>query len=136
MRLSKDDILKAADVKTEEVQVPEWGGTVLVRGMTGAERDAYEASVMVQYNGQVQMNTANGRAKLVVKCIVDDDGNRLFTDEDAVEVGAKSGRALDRLFEVAARLSGLREEDAEAAAENFGEAGTNGRRSRSASRTT
>ena len=46
MRLSRDDILKAADNEPEEVDVPEWGGSVLVRGMTGRERDAFEVSLM------------------------------------------------------------------------------------------
>ena len=42
MRLSRDDILKAADNEPEEVDVPEWGGSVLVRGMTGLDRAAAE----------------------------------------------------------------------------------------------
>jgi hypothetical protein len=120
MHLSKDDILKAADTRTEEVEVPEWGGTVLVRGLTGLERDDYEMSLMVERGGRMVMDTANGRAKLAVRCCVDDDGSRIFDDADANTLGRKSGKALDRVFDVAARLSGLREEDAKAAAENFG----------------
>jgi len=131
MRLSKDDILKAADTQTEEVDVPEWGGTVLVRGLTGTERDEYEASLMVRRGDQMVMNTANGRAKLIAKCVVDDDGRRLFTDQDANALGEKSGKALDRLFDVASRLSGLREEDVKEATGNFSTA--DGTRSPSAS---
>ena len=33
MTLSKTDILNALDLPTEEVEVPRWGGTVLVRAM-------------------------------------------------------------------------------------------------------
>ena len=48
--LTRDEILGADDLKTESVKVPEWGGTVLVRELTGAERDEWEASV-VKTNG-------------------------------------------------------------------------------------
>ena len=52
--LSRDTILQREDIKTEDVEVPEWGGTVRVRGMSGVERDAFEASLIEQpaANGQ------------------------------------------------------------------------------------
>ena len=40
--LTQEQIRAASDLKTEEVYVPEWGGSVLMRGMTGTERDAWE----------------------------------------------------------------------------------------------
>ena len=46
--LSRDAILQREDIKTEDVEVPEWGGTVRVRGMTGVQRDAFEASLIQQ----------------------------------------------------------------------------------------
>jgi len=78
VRLSKDDILHAEDLRTEEVDVPEWGGTVLVRGLTGRERDEFEGSVLEQRGQKTVTNTANVRAKLAVKCVVDDTGQRVF----------------------------------------------------------
>ena len=36
--LTRDAILNAADLKTEAVPVPEWGGDVLVRGLTGVSQ--------------------------------------------------------------------------------------------------
>src|SRR5262249_4971199 len=111
MRLTKDAILAAEDLVTEEVQVPEWGGTVLVRGLTGRERDEFEASMMVHRGGQMVADVRNSRAKLVAKCVVGDDGKRLFADEDAAALGEKSGAALARVFDVVARLSGLSEDD-------------------------
>lgn len=122
MRLSKDDILKADDVRTEEVEVPEWGGSVLVRGMTGEERDEFEASMLVRRGDQMIPDTWNTRAKLIARCVIDDDGTPLFTRQDVDALGKKSGAALDRVFDVASRLSGLRPEDAKEAAENFGPA--------------
>jgi hypothetical protein len=106
--LSRDDILKASDNEPEEVDVPEWGGSVLVRGMTGRERDAFEVSLMTPgRGGRRQLDPANVRAKLVARCVVDDDGGRLFTDADVTELGEKSAAAVDRVYAVAARLSGM-----------------------------
>jgi hypothetical protein len=127
MRLSKDDILKAADNVPEEVEVPEWGGTVLVRGMTGTERDAFEVSLMTPgRGGRREVNPVNVRAKLVARCVVDDDGNRLFADADAMELGAKSAAAVDRVYAAAARLSGMGEGDQEEATRDFALAGGTG----------
>ena len=111
MRLSRDDILKAEDITTEEVDVPEWGGTVLVRGMTGQQRDEFEASTAVRRGNQMVQDYANVRAKVVAWCVVNDDGTRMFTASDVHALGEKSGAALDRIFWVASRLSGLSEED-------------------------
>ncbi len=37
--LTGEEILGADDLPTEVVPVPEWDGTVIVRTLTGAERD-------------------------------------------------------------------------------------------------
>ena len=121
MPLSKDDILGRDDRRTEEVAVPEWSGSVLVRGMTGRERDDFESSMLIQAGGQAGRDLRNTRAKLVAKCAVDDDGARLFTDGDVTALGEKSAAALVRVFEVAARLSGLDEEDVAARERDFPE---------------
>ena len=119
MRLSKDDILKAAGPRTEEVEVPEWGGSVLVRGMTGRERDEFEASLMERRGNEMVPAIHNVRARLMVQCCVDDGGTPLFGVTDIELLGEKSGAALNRVYEVAARLSGLSESDVEELAANF-----------------
>jgi len=127
VHLNRDQILKADDNAAEEVAVPEWGGTILVRGMTGKERDEFEVSMMERgHGGRMVPNTVNVRAKVIMRCVVDEDGNRLFTAADLAALGEKSGAAIDRVYAVAARLSGLRDEDDEAAVRDFALAGGNG----------
>jgi hypothetical protein len=58
-------------------------------------------------------------------CLVDENGEQLFQHEDTFPLGAKSAAALDRIFQVAQRLNGLREEDVNELAANF-PAGQNG----------
>ena len=53
------------------------------------------------------------RAKLCSQTICDEDGKKLFTPADVKELSEKSALALQRVFEVAQRLSGLTEEDLE-----------------------
>lgn len=113
--LSKDQIAAADDRKWEDVDVPEWGGTVRLLGMSGTERNAYQASLVVMgTNGQAQrLNMADQLAKLVAKSLVDENFERLFTDREVRELGAKNGAVLERLGTIAQRLSGLRKEDVE-----------------------
>lgn len=119
--LTADQILNAEDLVTEDVEVPEWGGTVRVRMMTGAERDAFEASLAQQKGKSVRTNLANLRARLVAKTAVNAEGKRLFTDEQAGVLGQKSAAALDRVFEAARKLNGMTEKDVEELTEDFPE---------------
>lgn len=123
--LSRDDILKADDITTREVEVPEWGGTVIVRGLSAKERDNWEASLLRQRGNQMVRDSSNIRAKLVVRVLVDDDGKRLFSDGDAAVLGDKCIAAIDRIFETAAELSAITDEDVEELAKNS-EAGQTG----------
>jgi hypothetical protein len=109
--LARDAILAAQDLKNEKVEVPEWGGYVFVRCMTGTERDAFENEAYVVKGKNVEINPENFRARLLVKVLADEQGKRIFTDEDLISLGAKSARILDRLFAVATRINGLSRED-------------------------
>ena len=120
--LSREAILGVADLPTEDVEVPEWGGTVRVKGLTGKDRDAFEASIVgdtAATKGQSRrLNMANMRARFVALSIVDEQGVRLFSDGDVAALGAKSAAALQRVYVVAQRLSGLTDEDVEELAGN------------------
>ncbi len=117
--LSRDAILAVEDLPREYVEVPEWGGGVWVRTMTGSERDRWERQ-FVDEQGKPRKSTEieHLRAALVVHCVVDDNGQKLFDEADIPALGAKSGKALDRLFAVAQRLNGFRKEDIEELAGN------------------
>lgn len=103
MLLSRDHILSAPDLTTEDVEVPEWGGSVRVSAMSGSARDAFGESLVRDANGNI--DPSNYRSKLLSKCLVDADGNLLFTDADIVALGKKNAFAILRLFEVAERLN-------------------------------
>ena len=109
--LDRDAILGADDLVTEVVEVPQWGGSVCIRSMTGTERDEFEQEMLAL--GAGERSVENIRARLLVRVIVDEDGSPLFTPADVSVLGAKSASALDMLFDVAQRLNALRPEDVE-----------------------
>jgi hypothetical protein len=111
--LSKAAILAAQDKKMIDVEVPEWNGSVKIRVMTGTERDRFE-SEFVSGNKSVDMV----RAKLVAKCLCDDEGNRLFSEADIPQLGEKSAAVLDKLFNVCMKHNRFTKDDVEELAGN------------------
>jgi len=115
---SRQQILEMDDRLYEDVNIPEWKTTVRVRGLTGTERDAWEASITRQDGRQMRMDLTDIRAKLLVRAIVNGTGERVFSDRDVGALGNKSAAAISRLFSVAQRLSGLTDEDVEELTKN------------------
>lgn len=108
MILNKDQILEANDLKTETVDVLEWGGSVLVRSLTGTDRDAFEASMItVSPDGTRKPNMNNMRAKLVALTVVDEAGRLVFDVSDVDRLARKSAAALERVFMAAQRINGI-----------------------------
>jgi hypothetical protein len=116
--LSKTAILTANDLQTEDVEVPEWGGAVRVRSFTGRERDAFESSMVRGDGRDRKVDLTNMRARLVGLTVIDETGQRLFTDDEVDLLGAKSGAALDQVFAVAQKLNGLSGADVEELSKN------------------
>lgn len=117
--LSRDAILSSrAKLRTQEVDVPEWGGSVVVREMSGAERDAFEESMVVQRGKSREVNLKNLRARLVAFTVCGEDGKRLFSERDIEELGELSAAALNRVWDVARKLSGMSDDDVEELAGN------------------
>ncbi len=117
--LTREEILAAEDIGRELVAIPEWGGEVWVYGMTAAERDHLERSLVQTKGKEVQTNMENIRAKMAAISIRDEDGKRIFSESDIHELGRKSAAALDRIFDVAQRLSGVSKQDVEELSKNF-----------------
>ena len=116
--LTKQEILAKEDLKTEDVFVPEWDAWVKVRTLNASERDHFEAGTVQRNGKKTTTNLENIRARLCLLCLVDENGERLFQEEDTYPLGGKSAAALDRIFTVAQRLNGLRDEDVEELAGN------------------
>jgi hypothetical protein len=112
--LDRATILAVDDLPRQVVEVPEWGGSVTVRSMTGAERDELEGIMAAQLASLAPGDRLrNFRALTVAFCAVDDNGYRLFTQADVEALGGKNAAALVRVFTVAQALSALNDTDVE-----------------------
>ena len=117
--LSKGEILKQNKLPTEEVAVPEWGGSVMVRGLTARQVDAWRMAFLGDGGKVDPGRMGNMRADLVSRSVVDKDGQLLFGPTDVAALGDLSSSAIDRVFAGAQRLSGISEEEQAAMVENF-----------------
>ena len=114
--LTKEQILGADDIKTIDVEVPGWGGTVRIAEMNGNARDAYEMSLYNQQQKNLSMQSM--RAKMVAYSIVGDDGKLMFSPKDIVDLGQKCAKSLDIVYEAAAKLNAMGNAEIEEAAKN------------------
>ncbi len=111
--LTKEQVSAAQDLTTEEVEVPQWGGSVLVRGLTARERGQFMAMLVDQRKGGNRTRLEDLQVRLCAMSIVDEQGRRMFSDSELSLLARKSARALQPIFEVAQRLSGLSDEQVE-----------------------
>ncbi|BBA99281.1 hypothetical protein RVR_5829 [Actinacidiphila reveromycinica] len=107
MTLSRQAIIDAPDAVIEKVPVPEWGDDLYIKALSGIERDDFEASV--RRNGV--MVFTNYRAKLLVRVLVNENGTRIFSDQDARALGKKNAKIISRLFDKASELSGMSDDE-------------------------
>lgn len=122
--LTREQILNADDRKTQVVEVPEWGGSVMIRTLSGKERDRFEASLQVTRGSKTKQNYDNFRARLISLCVVNESGERTFSDADIALLGEKSVAALQRVFNACNELNGLSDADVEELTQGFDEGAT------------
>jgi hypothetical protein len=128
--LTFDQIVGADDIKEEEVDVPAWGGKVLLREMTAGARDWFEGSMVteaaeatnksVDKSGNI-LSMDNFRVKLVAASMVDPSTKkRIFDTNEQVEALAqKSGTALVEVADVALRLNNMTEAEVKSLGEDL-----------------
>lgn len=98
--------------KTVEIDIPEIGDKVKVREMSIADRAYFadngilERTVHVD-GKQTTIRTAkvDSAAYVCVRCLIDDDGNRLYGDDELDELKKHSQSVLERLSAAALELS-------------------------------
>jgi len=108
----RDKILAASDAKSETVAVPEWGCSLQVRSLTNTERIDWEVACSKKKRGKVTIDPFRLKTSLVVATCYDPETNeRVFTGDDIDALAGKNAGVIERLFSVAAVLSGVSEQD-------------------------
>lgn len=90
--LSKSAILSAEDRQIKTVHVPEWGGEVGLRVISGAERALFESLFEAK-------NDELFKVRFVACSLCDEKGARLFSNDEVEVLAEKSSKAIARLFE-------------------------------------
>jgi hypothetical protein len=101
----------------EKVELPDQG-FVMVRGMTGAERDYLENLYARRRDESGTITDVTGiMAHVVIVCAVDDQGKPIFaqTPEDKALVQGLPAVIVGKIYDTARKLSGLGPEDLTAA---------------------
>ncbi len=111
-----DDILAIQDREYVDIEVPQWGLTVRIATMSGADRDKWELSMMqtdASSERGLKLNMdAYSRAGLIALCLVDEKFNRIFDTPKKVEaLSQKSAAVLDVLYEASQRINGITDAD-------------------------
>lgn len=119
MTLSREDIL-GAPLKRRTLEVPEWGGKVILQEMTGTEREAFEEAVISTNGTDPAANKGNIRGWMASFSLVDNDGNRLFAGaEGAAALGKTSGSALVMVCAEIQEMNAIGDEEVEELTEDF-----------------
>jgi hypothetical protein len=113
--LTKAEILKAAKLRHEDVEVKEWGGTVRISEMTAGAYDKYQRSLYKVKGSKVEQDLTDMTTSYLQACIVDDDGNPLFTLDEIKQLPAKP---ITRLYDIAQKVNGDNVESKEEIAKN------------------
>lgn len=110
--LTREQIFAARDLATEDVEVPEWGGTVRITVMSGRAREALMDALAEP------QKTSRFQALMLSSTIVDDAGSSIFTADDVEQLREKNTDVLTRLVEVAMRLNKIGAKSTEDAEKN------------------
>jgi hypothetical protein len=117
MALSKNDILDIDDIKTKEIEVPEWDGSVFIRQLTRGQADEYFgrrfAKSELKQRGRNQSEVESDvklfghDAWLVAQAVCDENGQRLFSNADVKELEKKNSNAIGRIAVAIVDFSGM-----------------------------
>lgn len=117
--LSKEDIFQVEDISVETMEVPEWGGTIRLKPMTGAEKEGFEAEFQKRQQGENKINTRGFRGWLISRSVVNEDGELLFSKGDIAELSKKSAKVLEDVFEKCLEVNGIGQDAVEEIEKNL-----------------
>lgn len=118
--LGRDAILGADDFEYEVVNIPSWGGKVRVRPLNAKQRSQIEgqmAHIAQAKKGYEKLGDA--ALRMVVWCVVDEQGQPIFTEQDVSALAKKSSKPILHLRDVITRISGMEKESVDEAEEDF-----------------
>lgn len=124
-RLTAAAILAVRDIREEEIEIKEWGGTVVVRGLKSIDHERLTSSCTEGPVGERQFNMVGYQAKVAILCSYDgfekDGGKRIFK-KDQAHLSMLMEKASGPVADIATKaheLSGIGKDAADRMKENL-----------------
>ncbi len=115
----RETIFAANDIKSEKVEVPEWGVTVEVRTMTALDRTRLQSAAA---SGEGKVDMTKFMPDAVIASVFDPEtGLPIFTEKDRDALLSKSGTVVERLAQTALNMSGMGADSVDKAGAEFPE---------------
>ena len=111
-----EEILSLDDIKKEIVSVPEWGKDITVVSMSAEERSDIEKRWGSKKNAE--QHPAEFKHDVLSLSVKKDNGEPWGTADQFKQLMKKNGKAIDRLFDAALKVSGYTKEAVEEIAKN------------------
>ena len=93
---------QALSAKLPTMVVQAWGGEVVVHKLNHEEKESFND---LAFRADKEMSEADLQRLLVVRCARDEQGNRIFSDEDMAQLASVDGEAIYEIAKVASQLN-------------------------------
>ena len=114
--LTKEQINEIDDRPTLEVEIPEWGGSVLIRTLSAAQVDDFGASMLDKNGNATKLQNLHARFAALV--LVNEDRSPMYTEQQTAQLGNKSAKSLTRVWDAGRKFNKMDAGDVESAEEN------------------
>lgn len=108
MILTKDQIFTANQLQHEDVEIPDWGGSVRIRELTvGEANEIRQLAESLSDKGDTLRTEAVSKKTLSLGAIDPSTGGRLFTEEDVERISERKSVGILMLAAAIMSLSGM-----------------------------
>jgi len=127
--LTRNQILEAKDIKTKDIEVKEWGGTIRIKQLSAKEyNDITMNMVYIRKMAAKQLSRKNGdenleeainesaiknqKILLIIKSVVDENMKPVFTEADMELLYQKNTNVIDKIIAEIEEFNSVSTEDA------------------------
>ncbi len=119
----KDQILAAKELERTPIKVKDWPNKLFVRKLSGAEIELHEKKLTTDDKDDKddKVGWVKRMAYWIAVCLVDDNGNLIFSADNAIDIAGLMSLPFNTLEEVsdkATTLNGLTKESTDNAKKN------------------
>lgn len=102
--LKREDILNKQDRAGVEIDIPEWGGKLILVPISIVDRIDIE-SLYADEDGKIDFKTGNAPFDIIIRSVIGEDGRRLFTISDIEKLKEKNAKVLFLLLQKCLEIS-------------------------------